>query len=124
MQSDQPSVWGGVVARLTVRYQDDTTDTLDLKEGFHVTDWRTYEPRENPWHWREGYADIYSAKPAFRGLTRFGENVNLQACEWVNPHPDKPIASLDLTVARKDSGFRLAILGVTAVTVSTGASAQ
>lgn len=111
----EPRVQNTGVARMTARYQDGTTAMLELKENLHVTDWRTFKLRENPWRWREGYEVLFGAKLAFRGFTRFGEAVNLQACEWVNPDPDKPIASLEWVSLRKDLEFRLAILGVTAV---------
>ena len=117
-----PSVWTGAVARMALHYVDGTTEAFEMKEGLHVTDWRTYAPRENPWNWREGNADLYGAKPALRGFTRFGEDVNLQAVEWVNPHPEREIASLDLKVVRKDKGLFLAVLGMTAVAAGPAGS--
>lgn len=115
----KPAVALVAVARMTARYQDGASTTMELKENLHVTDWRTYKPRLNAWHWREGYDELFGARPAFRGLTRSGEAVNLQACEWVNPHPNKTVVSLELAVTRRDPGLRLAILGVTAVAAAT-----
>jgi hypothetical protein len=116
LQVDDPGVSHDQIATLMVHYQDGALATMELQENLQVTDWRTFATRANPWHWSRGYAELYGAKPVFQGLTRFGQAINLQACEWVNPHPEKRIAALDLQVARgNDQGLLLAVLAITAV---------
>ncbi len=115
MSTARPSVWQRPRVKLTFHYDDDTTEVVELKENLHLTHWLTYEERENPWHWREGNADLYAARCAWRGYTLRGEDCHLQAFEWVNPHPEKRIPALDVELAARDVELQYALLAITAV---------
>ena len=115
MATNDPTVRHKAVVKATIHYTDGTAAEALIKENRDITHWRSYERRSNPWHWREGYADLYGAKCAWRGLTRGGQHVNLQAYEWVNPEPGKPIRDITLEAQRPRESLKIAVLAITCI---------
>ena len=60
-------------------------------------------------------ADLYGAKCAWRGFTRSGDAINLQAHEWVNPQPDESLSHLQLHALKHREALKIAVLAVTCV---------
>ncbi|MDD5728549.1 MAG: hypothetical protein PHV59_08305, partial [Victivallales bacterium] len=117
METAKPVPSPRKVGEIVIHYQDGTVKTLPLNECRQVTDWRTEESRDTFGWWKRGNEELLNAKPAFFGYTRFGEEINVQAGEIINPWPEKEIASIDVKVTSTDPVFRLAILGVTACSI-------
>ena len=115
MSTRDPGVWHKAIAKYVIHYADGGKVEAEVKQNRDITHWLTYEPRTNPWHWREGYADLYGAKCAWRGLTRSGEEVNLQAYEWVNPDPKRPISHVEFRALRHRERLMIGVLAVTCV---------
>ena len=62
--------------------------------------------------YNEGY--LSSCRPVKTGRTALGEKTGLHAYEWVNPHADKEIASVDMEVSI-DGDIRIALVALSAV---------
>ena len=54
---------------------------------------------------------------AWVGFTRATEEVDLTACEWVNPRPEAEVAEVVIEATVRGEGGALALLAVTAITV-------
>ena len=59
-----------------------------------------------------GYS--FGTRRVWVGLNLVGNEVDLQAFEWVNPHPDKEVASIRLAADGDPEGILL-LLAITAV---------
>jgi hypothetical protein len=96
----------GVLGWYTVRYSDGSQERIEIRFGENIANW----------HMRFGEdvtACPYWAEPAWEGEDEEGRPVVLFRTEWINPHPDKEIASVHLEWAGGEGEMRLA--AVTAV---------
>ncbi|MBL8993857.1 MAG: hypothetical protein JNM63_10975, partial [Spirochaetia bacterium] len=95
-----------------VRADGSATDlTVNNRNAAH---WLSKAARRNPWiPWN--YAHTWDGLLAWEGMTRFGELVNLQAWEWVNPRPDEVITSIEVKINGDAAGIKLGLVGLTAV---------
>ena len=83
-------------------------------DGRNITHWLSRAPRQNPWMpWL--YGQTWDATLAWEGCTKSGEPVNIQAYEWVNPRPDDPIASVEMTAKQDVAGLKLGLVALTVV---------
>ena len=89
--------------------------TLDVAiDGRNITHWLSRTPRRTPWMpWIYGYT--WDATLAWEACTTSGEPVNIQAYEWTNPHPEDPIAQVELQARQDVAGLRIGLLALTLV---------
>jgi len=109
------------IGRYVVHYTDATTADVPIIYGQNIGPWLLEKGHTSGFYgvfYKHGY--LSESLLAYTGATRSGERVALQSYEWVNPHPDKTIESLDMiatdpgsrTYARK---VRIALLALSAV---------
>ena len=107
---------GAKVAEYTVRYADGTAEAVPIVEGKQTANWWRF-PLPVP-------DDLPDAKLAWVGtndtldLNR-GIKARLFVFDWVNPHPDREIASVG--VASTDTGFDPFVVAITAERTGAGA---
>jgi hypothetical protein len=58
---------------------------------------------------------LFGARPSWLGRTRSGARVILYGAEWVNPHPDREIASFGVAIPESSTAPGAALFAVTAV---------
>ena len=96
--------WGGdappgtTVARYEIVYDDGTRAVAPVRAGFEVSDWWNPQPLPN-------------AQVAWTGRNEKTSPIGLYAMAWDNPHPEKPIASVDVIGAL--SNMQLMLLAIT-----------
>ncbi len=87
--------WGGVegteLAAYVIHYQDGTAQRLPLRTGVELADWYA-EPGDLP------YAQVAWRGP---GTDKQGD-IGVYVMRWVNPHPEKTIATLDFVSAQRE----------------------
>jgi hypothetical protein len=67
-------------------------------------------------HWRHsGYIATYPSLPFWQGKTPQGEDVTLYGYEWPNPHPDKEVIGLAVSVPDGAGDAALILVAATAV---------
>jgi len=82
---------GGEAATYVVHYADGTEQRIPVRVGVEIADWYV-DPRPLP-----------AAQVAWTGhIDDKPGPIGAYAMRWVNPWPDKAIASIDLLSARKD----------------------
>ncbi|HLK58153.1 MAG TPA: hypothetical protein VKU00_16420 [Chthonomonadaceae bacterium] len=73
-----------------VHYADGTTERIPIVYGEDVRDW-----------WNEPTPDLKRARLGWTGTNPAAagnqSSIHLYILDWTNPHPDKPISSLDFT---------------------------
>jgi WD40 repeat protein len=79
-----------VIGKYIVRYADKTTETIDIAYGQDVMDWWNYPDTTAP---TRGKVVWKGANDAAKG---YNATLWLFAHTWKNPHPNKPVASIDL----------------------------
>ncbi|HID21633.1 MAG TPA: hypothetical protein EYP14_04445 [Planctomycetaceae bacterium] len=94
---DRRGVMPKRVGKYTMTYADGSREVLRLQYRRHITQWNS----------KLGAGDI-----AWQGNRADGALVTVCAWEWVNPHPDRPVASVSM--ARGSDLVDLIVLGVTA----------
>ncbi len=91
---------GTDVARLVIHYEDGGSEIMAVKYGIDVSDWHS-GPDKHP---------IDSSKIGWRGRIRARGNIVLSELVWKNPHPEKPIKSIDfVSTEEKAAPFLLGI---------------
>ncbi len=97
---DQGRVNPGPIGRYVVHYADGETEEIPLEWNVTLSDWNS---------------QLGSAfgRSAWTGATAGGALARVEALTWHNPHPQKPIAALDVVSLR--STVRPVLLAVTAV---------
>ncbi len=80
---------GKVVGKYVVKYADKTTADIEIVYGKHVVDWWAYPDKDAP----------TESKPVWEGENEaskgFQAKIKLYHMVWTNPHPDKPVATID-----------------------------
>ncbi len=89
---------GEVAGEYAIHYADGTSEALYLRMGKEITGWWTPD-------------DTRLARLAWWGENAAFENVGVVAFGWNNPHPDRPIASIQMSAPA--SGGILLVLAVT-----------
>ena len=110
-----PGREGGVFCLYRVHYEDGSSVNVPVKYGHQIGPWiytaDTGHPRLNAIY-NDGY--LSSCRLVKTGRTALGEKTGLYAYEWVNPHPDKEIVSIDMEV-NVDRDVRVALVALSAV---------
>ena len=97
-----------------VSYGDATEETVSLRNTINIGPWRRV--RYDRHFGDERVSGYYvESERAWVGFTRAGEEVDLVACEWTNPRPDKPISTLKLAVTDGRPETAIALFAVTAL---------
>jgi hypothetical protein len=94
---------GKIIGRYAVRYTDGTAESADIIYGRDICGWD-----------EKSGAGAYNADPAVAGITPEGMRYALYSSEWINPHPEKEIGSVDVIPAG-DADGRIALFAITLV---------
>jgi uncharacterized GH25 family protein len=101
---------GVAVARFAIRYADDTTATLPIEYGRHVSDWM------GPRHKGESPLIEPDARVAWQvqhpAAAKRDDSLRLFYLTLANPSPTKEVRSISLISTRARGGFMLAALTV------------
>jgi len=96
-----------------VEYDDGTRTAYPIRYKRNILEWDALDAG------RVGYKSslvtVPGATPAYRGTTPSGKSILLLAAEWVNPFPQKRIASIVMRSTSRMFGTRVALFGLTAV---------
>ena len=86
---------------------------------------RTYEEDNEVMEWLDQSATgpndlrlgwfLYGARPAWLGMTQSGKRCILYAAEWVNPHPDRQIGSVDFVLPDSSTAKGAALFAISGV---------
>ncbi|MBN1673932.1 MAG: beta-N-acetylhexosaminidase [Kiritimatiellae bacterium] len=109
------------LADYVVHYADGTEKTVAIHAYRQIAPARKPPvPDNNREAWNSGY--IREAARAWVGLNLAGEEIDVQAYEWVNSCPERKVASVDLRMACHDQRAAVFLLGLTAVRAEPGES--
>ncbi len=98
---------GTVIAKYVVRYEDKTTETVEVVYGTHLRDWWHKDGDKEPT--RANGANV-TWKGSNKAAKAKGNTLWLFLMDWKNPHPDKKVVSIDLVSTLTESApFVLAI---------------
>ena len=90
------------VARYIIHYADGSQETFPIRYGREISEWW------NPW-------PIPGAKIAWSGRNLVQSSIGIYATQWINPHPGKAIATID--VIGNLSPTQVILLAITGGTV-------
>jgi len=110
-----------LIGKYVARYADGTTADVRIVYGQNIGPWLLERGHTSGFYgsfYKHGY--LSESLFVYAGATRSGERVALQSYEWVNPHPERTIESLDMLVAEPGSRtyarkVRIALLALSAV---------
>lgn len=84
---------GVVVGEYVIRYEDGSAETFPLRYGQEVRDW---------WNW-DSSLPTTNSEVVWNGenpdAAKYGVKVRLYKASWLNPHPEKQVATIDLVSA-------------------------
>ena len=101
-QDDGESYYGRVVGKYAVRYADGSEAADELVFGRDIGHWKNYYGENtNP----------VMADPVMYGINEAGLRYTAVSHEWVNPHPDKEIASVEII----GTDVQVIVAGITAI---------
>jgi hypothetical protein len=99
-----------------VAYADGTQLAFPVRYKHNILEYDTQ--RTAAGNYKSALVSVPEAMPAYRGTLRDGSPILLLAAEWVNPWPDKTIASVTLQSTSRGIGTRLALFALTTVAPS------
>jgi len=104
------------VGECTIHYTDGTETSFDLEYGYNIyhTGEKYGTPLAGGYYRHEGYSGTYAIDAALELKAADGTDVMIGSYEWVNPHPDREIATV-VVRACGDTGVPIWLFGVTAV---------
>ena len=79
------------VGAYKIDYTDGSSETVDLLYGVNIVSWIDQR-------------SVGGAEKAWGGRTKDDQRVSLWRLQWDNPHPEKPIESVEFTSARTEAG--------------------
>ncbi len=100
--------------RYRVNYGDGTSADIPLCYGHNIGPWIfSVEPgQRNNNFFADGY--LSWTRLVHQGRTAMGEKTGLYSYEWVNPHPEKQVTSIDMELTA-DRDVRVALVALSAV---------
>jgi hypothetical protein len=111
---DEPQYRYRIIGVYKITYDDGTVEKIDLGEGWNITDVRSSVGlRKNDWTFNRRPDVLAGARLAWQGTSLAGIPLNLQTYIWNNPHPEKKIQTLEISVQGKAGKKRLVVLGLT-----------
>ncbi len=103
-----------------IGYADGETRQVPLTNAIDIGPWRRPERFER-WFGKPRLCGHYpGAERVWVGFTRAAEEVDLTACEWVNPRPEVEVAEVAIEATVPGEGGALALFAVTATTANRG----
>jgi hypothetical protein len=113
---DEPQYQYRILGVYKIIYDDGTVEKIDLGEGWNITDVRSsIGLRKNDWTFNRRPDVLAGAHLAWQGTSSTGIPLNIQTFIWNNPHPEKKIQKIEISVPVKAGKKRIAILGLTAL---------
>jgi hypothetical protein len=98
-----------------IKYDDGTRLSVPIANRENIFSARKSAALDKPFMKRVYNGYISGAKKIWTGWNKAGEEIDLQAYEWINPHPDKTIKSIDMKVAKGCPNEAIFLLGITLV---------
>jgi hypothetical protein len=99
---------GTPIGAYVVHYEDKTTAEIPIVYGEHTRDW----------FFAEGEPEPSKAKVAWTGENKYatdrGSKVRVYRMTWENPHPDRKIASIDVTGRKEETVGAPFVIAITA----------
>jgi hypothetical protein len=102
----------GPVFSYLVNYADGAQEEIRVVSGINITDWSTPSSGELPKFPEEmpgitTQVGLIAANPTFKAIAAY-------LMEWVNPHPDKVVATVDIVATFRSHTITPIIMGITA----------
>ena len=111
---DSPQYRPRNIGEYIVKYDDGSSSSIKIIEGYNITDVRSSEGfRKNSWHFVRTPDVLLGSKLAWRGQSKIGLPLNLQMIVWENPFPSKKIEKIIFRSKKIGGASRIAILGLT-----------
>jgi len=98
-----------VVARYVIHYEDGSQTEFPIRYGIEISEWWNPSP-------------VAGAVVAWTGHNLQQAPIGIYATEWVNPHPDRKIASIDLI--GNLSPTQIVLVGITAGEIEGGSASR
>jgi len=104
------------VGECVIHYTDGTETSFSLEYGYNI--YHSAEKYGTPlaggYYRHEGYSGTYAIDAAFEGKATDGTDLCIGSYEWVNPYPDRDIATV-VVRATGETGVPIWLFGLTAV---------
>lgn len=97
-----------VIAKYVVKYDDKTSETIEMVYGKDVVDWWAYPDQKAP---SKGKAVWEGENEASKG---FDAKIKLYLKTWDNPHPKKKLVSIDFIGTAAETGAAPFCVAITA----------
>lgn len=98
-----------------VNYEDGSSVNAPIVNRDNIFSARKSFALDKPFMKRVFNGFISNSKKIWTGWNKAGEDIDLQAYEWVNPHPDKTIKSIDMKIASRCQNDAIFLLGISLV---------
>lgn len=106
------------VGRYTVRYVDGSQVDIPIEYAGNICVYtRRYgEPLPHQYYRHQGYIATYWGDPLLRAKSKDGRDVTALGFEWVNPHPEREIASI-ICCGNEETDASILLLGASGINV-------
>lgn len=100
----------------TVQYSDGTVSEIPVEYAGNIWHWskRYAAPMLHPYYRHQGYMATYLADPVIQAKTEDGTDLLALGYEWINPYPDREIATIRCC-SHDAAGADILLLGITGV---------
>ncbi len=113
---EEPSYSLKTVGKYIIEYEGGSRTSVDLKEGWNITDVRSSVGlRYNAWNLTRAPDILLGAKLVWRGFSKTGIPLNLQVYLWKNKYPKKKIMRILICPKPTKEMTRIALLAITAL---------
>jgi hypothetical protein len=96
-----------------IHYDDGASAEFPVRYRIEVMEWLD-QSAPGPGDMRIGWF-LYGARPAWLGKTACGRSIIVYAAEWLNPHPEKVVRTIDMILPATSKSPGAALFGVTGV---------
>ncbi len=111
---EEPSMTPMRLGTYVVTYVDGRSETIDIVTNWNITDIRSGQGvRKNAWAFTRRPDVLIGAKTAWCGYSLAGVPLNMQLFLWSNPHPDRAIERITLSIGDEVKGAQIALVGIT-----------
>lgn len=110
-----PGKLGNKAGEYRIHYADGSSAAAEIKTLGNII--RSFKNMPPPLDWRnyQHRGTLLDARQIWRGYSIGGEPMDLQAYEWMNPFPEKKIASLDIVAAPEIKNYTIHLIALSAV---------
>jgi hypothetical protein len=101
------------IGEYVITYEDGTKESTDLWYGSNIYEYkrRYAKPLESVHYRHQGYSATYYSEPV-EGKTAMGEAYTLYEHIWNNPHPEKKIKSVTLSMTKEKADNHILLFNV------------